>query len=349
VTKYRTTRISPPVMLWMPTWLRRTLLGLLAVALGIAVALSVYALSVEPGAAIVKAAFERGAEVAPPTDFDAIAAEVKEDAGVALNAKGAPLAHLDIYSPRAKTTAARSVILWIHGGGFISSSANTVRDYAILLAHRGYVVGNLDYSLAPGAHYPVPVEQANAALAYLTRAAPQFGGDPTRMFIGGDSAGAQIASEVGSVETNPQLASALDLTPGARSTSVRGVILFCGLYDMRTVGATDFPALRTYLWAYTGQRDWTEFPNIDQLSTTTTATAKYPPTFLTVGDVDPFRTQTQELAGSLRDKGVRVTTLLWNGTHPGLSHEYQFDFTLPQAQVAFIDTLRFLHESKGDK
>ncbi|HEY0934233.1 MAG TPA: hypothetical protein VGD91_10880 [Trebonia sp.] len=56
-------------------------------------------------------------------------------------------------------------------------------------------------------------------------------------------------------------------------------MLFCGLYDMRTVGSSGFPALRTYLWAYTGARMWTSYPAIDQLSTVRQVTPAYPPTF----------------------------------------------------------------------
>ena len=123
--------------------------------------------------------------------------------------------------------------------------------------------------------------------------------------------------------------------------------MFCGLYGLRTVAATGFPALRTYLWAYTGSRDWTDYPQIDALSTTETATSAFPPTFLSVGDADPFRTQATELAATLQSRGVPVTTLFWNGTGDGLGHEYQFDFSLPQAQTALDSTLDFLGSLEG--
>ena len=195
--------------------------------------------------------------------------------------------------------------MWIHGGGFISSSAATVADYAILLAHAGYVVASLDYSLAPGAHYPVPVRQGNAALGYLAANAGRFGGDPARIVLGGDSAGAQIASQLAGCQTSPALATSMGLSAAVAPRMLRGVVLFCGLYDMSTVGGTGFPALRTYLWAYTGVRDWTSYPAISQLSTTRQVTSRYPPTFLTVGDADPFRFQAAELASALRRHACR--------------------------------------------
>jgi acetyl esterase/lipase len=232
------------------------------------------------------------------------------------------------------------VILWVHGGGFLANTAAQFRDWGILLAHQGYVVALLDYSLGPETHYPAPVRQANAALAYLSGSAARFGGDPARMAVGGDSAGAQIASQLAAVETNPRLAAAMTLTPALPSSHLKAVVLYCGLYDMNTVGQTGFPGLRTYLWSYTGTRNWLAYPQINQLSTTRQATEAYPPAYLTVGDQDPFRTQATELAGLLRSRGVPVTTLFWHDQ--GLGHEYQFKFNHPQAGVNFTRTLAFL-------
>jgi acetyl esterase/lipase len=314
---------------------------LAAVLLGVAGAVALYETSVQPGAALVAAVFDSGQLVKPPPGFAAVTPTVTERR-VAVPVPGAPVAHLDIYEPRG--AGPRPVVLWVHGGGFISSSAATVQDYAILLAHAGYTVASLDYSLAPGTKYPAPIRQGNAALRFLRAQARRFGGDPDRIVLGGDSAGAQIAGELAAVQTNAALARAMGITPAASSsatrTGLRGVVLFCGLYDLRTVGGTGFPALRTYLWSYTGVRDWTSYPAIGQLSVTAQVTADYPATFLSVGDADPFQSQGTELAGVLRADKVPVTTLLWHGQH--LNHEYQFNFTLPQARTAFQRTLAFL-------
>jgi len=312
-----------------------------AVAAGIAAALILYQTSVQPGAAIVQSVFQAGALVTPPADFSQIARTVTEHR-VPVPTPDAPTASLDIYTPDGGTGQPRPVILWIHGGGFISSSAATVADYTILLAHAGYTVASLDYSLAPGSPYPAPVRQGNAALQYLRANAGRFGADPARIVLGGDSAGAQIASELAAVQANPDLARSIGLTAAVPPGTLRGVVLFCGLYDMSTVGSTGFPALRTYLWAYTGVRDWTSYPAIGQLSTVRNVTSSYPPTFLSVGDIDPFASQAAELAAALRKQSVPLTTLFWTGTGDQLKHEYQFNFDLPQARTAFQRTLAFL-------
>lgn len=314
---------------------------LVALGLGVALAFGTYAISLQPGAAIVKAVFEAGPLVTPPSDFDTITAAVAPPSRVELEVPDAPDAFLDIYEPPAGNGDA-PMVLWVHGGGFISTSSTAVADYATLLAAQGFVVASLDYSIAPGAEHPVPVRQAAAALAYFRAHATSLGGNPDLLTIGGDSAGAQIASETAAVVTKPALADADGVSVGLPPAALRGVVLFCGLYDMTTVGNSGFPGLRTYLWAYTGERDWLAYADIDAMSTTTQATSAYPPTFVSVGDIDPFAGQAHELAQALDAAGVPVTTLFWDGTGARLSHEYQFDFALPQAQTAFDQTVTFL-------
>ncbi len=328
--------------------LRRVAFAAIAVVIGSGIGLVTYQIDVQPGAAIVKAVFESGTEVSPPADFAVRERMVVENGNIPIAGDGGAPATMDIFTPTAVGPPHHPMILWLHGGGFISSSPDTVRDYTVLLASDGYVVASLDYSLAPGARYPTPVIQANAALVHLQQHAREYGGDPARIFVGGDSAGGQIAGELAAAQTNPQLAAALDISPAVTGKNLRGVILFCGLYDMRTVGGSGFPALRTYLWAYTGTREWVDDPHIDELSTTRQATPQYPPTFLTVGDSDPFAGQAEELAGRLKELGVPVTTAFWSGTGAGLGHEYQFNFTLPQAVETYTATLHFLEDHAGE-
>ncbi|MFJ3404837.1 alpha/beta hydrolase [Promicromonospora sp. NPDC090134] len=325
----------------------RVVLCVAAVLFGFVGANIVYGVSVQPGAALVKYTFEANPLVIPPDDFTTISSRVSEQRVDNVAVPGVPDSSTVIFAPE-NSAGSLPIVLWIHGGGFVSSSAQTIADYAIVLADRGFVVASLDYTLAPGARHPVPVEQGNAALSYLQSHAETLGGDESRIFIAGDSAGAQIASELAAVQTNPALASAIGVEPAVHRDEVRGVVLFCGLYDMTTVGSTGFPALRTYLWAYTGHRDWTSYDDIGDLSTTETVTSEYPPTFLSVGDADPFSSQATELADALMTLAVPVTTLFWHGTSDGLGHEYQFKLNVPQAQIAFDATVAFL-EKEGSR
>ncbi|CAN5129797.1 hypothetical protein BH09ACT8_BH09ACT8_07180 [soil metagenome] len=144
------------------------------------------------------------------------------------------------------------------------------------------------------------------------------------------------------MQTNLALARRVCLHPALCNEQIRGIVLYCGLYDMHTVRSSGFPALRTCLWAYTARRNWLRPQFIDELSTAQHLTPDFPPAFITVGDKDPFEEQSKEFAEALAARGILADTLFWTGSGAGLGHEYQFDYRQPQAQEALGRTLRFL-------
>lgn len=210
------------------------------------------------------------------------------------------------------------------------------------LAAEGFVVANMDYGLAPEHRYPTPIFQANEALTYLQAHAASYGGDMARVFIGGDSAGAQISSQLAAVLSNKELARAMKLQPALQADQLRGAVLFCGLYNMETVRATNFPNIEFFLSTYTDTVPFESFAGIDEMSTVNHITADYPPVFITVGDADPFSSQSTELVQVLESENIPVISVFFEGTHKNLKHEYQYALHTPDAQQTFEKTLEFL-------
>jgi acetyl esterase/lipase len=204
------------------------------------------------------------------------------------------------------------------------------------------VVASLEFTRPPDAKYPVPVRQANAALTYLRNHAAEYGGDSSRFFVAGNSSGSQITSQVAAIETNPAYSRDLHISPALEKGALRGVILNCGAYDMASLKNVRFPFIRVGLWTYTGYRDWTKFPNIDQLSTIKHITSDFPPVFITAGDDDPLEPQSPPFAAELRRHNVPVTTLFWEGSGKKLQHDYQFELDRPEGRKAFNETAAFL-------
>lgn len=252
-----------------------------------------------------------------------------------------PNSFLDIYHPK-NATASMPVILWIHGGGYVGGSKDSRQDYAMALANAGYVVANIDYALAPESLYPGPVLQANKALAYMQLHAAEYGGDMDRVFIGGDSAGAQIASQVAALISNVELAEAMAIQPSISNSQLQGALLLCGLYNLDTVRATAFPNIDVYLSAYTGTEPFETFQRIDELSTVQHVSSDFPPAFITVGDADPFVSQSTELVDVLQSHGVPVSSVFFEGTQKNLKHEYQYDLSTEDALETLDKTLQFL-------
>ena len=249
---------------------------------------------------------------------------------------------LDLYYPK-NTTTMMPVILWIHGGGYVGGSKESRQDYAMALADAGYVVANIDYALAPEFRYPGPVLQVNQALAYMQLYAAEYGGDMTRVFVGGDSAGAQIASQVAALISNVELAKTMAIQPAISNSQLQGALLLCGLYNLDTVRATAFPNIDVYLTAYTGAKPFESFSKIDELSTVQHIRPEFPPVFITVGDADPFVSQSVELVDALHSNKVSVDSVFFEGTQKNLKHEYQYDLSTQDARDTSEKTLKFLN------
>jgi len=319
----------------------RVLRWLLSALLVVGAPVALYHLSVEPGASLVRFIFNNEREVSTGKWSPYERPDVQVDR-VDIAVDGAPDTAVNLWRPVKESKHLRPVILWVHGGGFVAGDADSVAGFSAVMAARGYVVAALDYSLAPEHTYPTPVIQGNAALGWLRDVVRDFGGDPRKVIIGGDSAGAQIASQLAAVQSIPGFGYAMGITPALSATAVQAVLLYCGFFDMSTVASTGFPALRTYLWSYTGQRDWERFDRLHELSLTEHLSASYPPILLAVGDADPFAPESKRLAELAKRQGVQVETVFWQDR--GLGHSYQFDYRLPESQETLTRTLEFLKE-----
>jgi acetyl esterase/lipase len=257
---------------------------------------------------------------------------------------GDPAAFLDIHRPSALDGRSLPVIVWLHGGGFLAGSRGEIANYARILAADGYAVAAVDYSLAPGARYPVPVRQVNRALAFLSANATRLHLDRRRFILGGDSAGAQLASQIAALASSPKYAESTGLHPGITREQLRGVVLFCGPHHARLMGRQGSSSwlLRTIIWSYLGS----PIPSrarLDEFSVVPHVTPAFPPAFIAVGNRDPLAPQSFALAAALRRLGGRVETQFYPASHaPPLGHEYQFDLSRPESRETLERTRAFL-------
>jgi acetyl esterase len=329
-------------------WVLRLLVGAGVLAMGVYLA---FQFSPRPTVWIVRAMFDK--------DGEQMRAELDKHApaDVALIADqpyrpGDPDALLDVYFPdRINGSAERlPVIVWTHGGGWVHGNKALVAPYYQLLASKGYVVISLDYTLAPEGKYPTPVHQINAALSYIQQNAERFHADVDRVFMAGDSAGAQLTSQVAAIIRDPAFAEECGIAPALSADRLRGVILHCGIYDLRVFHqrskqATGVVGLASsaLLWAYGGSKEPAD-TLLDRMSTIQHLTAAYPPVFISGGNGDPLTAhQSLPFADRARSFGVEVDAYFFEQDHsPAQGHEYQFRMDAAEARMAFERTIAFL-------
>lgn len=149
-------------------------------------------------------------------------------------AYGADARHLlDVFEPEVPG-AARPVLLFVHGGGFVAGDkhrpGSPYQDNVALWAVRHGMVGvNMTYRLAPQHPWPAGAMDVGAAVAWVRGHIGEHGGDPKRIYLMGTSAG---AAHAGAYAVNARF-------HGGDDAGIAGLVLLSGLYDMVTAPGSD--------------------------------------------------------------------------------------------------------------
>ena len=219
------------------------------------------------------------------------------------------------------------VMVFIHGGGWVMGDLDTHHQLVLRFAEQGFVVVAMDYGLAPEEAFPAGYDDAVAAIRWTLDNIARYGGDPDRLVVAGDSAGANIAAGVAVSE--PDL-------------PIRAVALAYGVFDFENmptspqVHTDDF--LANLHQAYLGPTglDRLRDPRVSPIH----AAGRLPPTILVVGADDPLVTESAALAQALAASGVphRLVVL------EGYSHAFLHMEKLPETLPAFAAMATFLHQ-----
>jgi acetyl esterase/lipase len=105
-----------------------------------------------------------------------------------------PLQRLDIYP--ARTSGPTPMLLFVHGGGWSMGDKSELSWLGAKLAEQGVLVAVANYRLSPAVQHPAHAQDVARAVAWLYRNGASYGGDPQRLYVGGHSAGAHLASLV---------------------------------------------------------------------------------------------------------------------------------------------------------
>ena len=195
---------------------------------------------------------------------------------------------LDVYQPLAATPGGAPVIVFFYGGNWDSGERASYRFVGEALAAGGAVTFIPDYRLVPEVHYPEFLNDCAAAMAWVFDHAKDYGGDPSKIYVMGHSAGAYNASM-------------LALDPrwlGPRRERLAGFIGLAGPYDFLPIGN---PATQRAF-------NWPDTPRDSQ--PINYASAKAPRTLLVAANsdnlVNPVR-NTVGLGNKLKAAGVDTT------------------------------------------
>ena len=101
---------------------------------------------------------------------------------------------VDIYTPEKPSSDPLPVMFWIHGGGWQAGDKNDVALKPKALTERGFVFVSTGYRLLPEVTMDELTDDIAKSLGWVYKNIAKHGGDPSRIFVGGHSAGAQLAA-----------------------------------------------------------------------------------------------------------------------------------------------------------
>jgi len=222
---------------------------------------------------------------------------------------------LRLYTPAGeRPRSPRPVVLFAHGGGWIEGSLTSHDGLCRALCNgtRALVVA-VNYRLAPEHPFPAGLQDCMAAHDWLIGAALEMGGDPQRMAVVGESAGAnlmavvcRLARDRGHARACLQVLAYPALDPAMASGSYRELAEDYGL----THGAME-RCWRLYL----GDHD-PEDPDAAPLNGC--ELSGLPPALVLTCEYDPLREEGEAYGERLRSAGVSVRTVRW----PGMAHGF---------------------------
>ena len=229
------------------------------------------------------------------------------------------------------------ILVYLHGGGWVCGSPATHRKLAHRFAEAGYLVFNIDYRMAPEHPFPTPFEDCVESIRWAARVAEAYGGDPTRLAVGGDSAGGNLSA-----------AAAIALRDDP-SVEVSAALLIYGVFDFASMQASPPVPSVTPEMAAAGEK-LVELmvgsylgadreavlgdPRVSPIH----AAHRLPPSHIVCGSADPLARQAAALAEALEKAGVAHEYVVVEGMPHGFA---QMEF-FPQARQSIDRMVAFL-------
>ena len=217
---------------------------------------------------------------------------------------GDPRQRLDVHTDDgAGTGAGQPVFVFVHGGGFVRGDKHTPGSPAYDLVgawavRHGYVGVTMTYRLAPGHTWPSGAEDVARAVGWLKQNVAAYGGDPDKIVVAGNSAGAvHVASFVAG-------------QGGGDPAAIAGAALLSGIYQIHTPQ----PGEPEHVY-YGPDPDPAVVSSLPGLLDTTV------PLLFSVAERDPARFQTEAagVVGAWLARHAAVPDLVWVEGHNHMS------------------------------
>jgi acetyl esterase len=220
-----------------------------------------------------------------------------------------------VYVPTTEP-GPRPVLVYLHGGGWVIGSVDTHDGTARAIAEgSGVTVVSVDYRLAPEHPFPAALDDSLAAVQWVVDNAADLDVDPSRLAVGGDSAGgnlAAVASQQFAASGGPDIRFQLLVYPATDGTMSYPSV------DENAEGYFLTKKLMAWFWEqYVGTAAEPTDVRLSPLHAPADALVGLPPALVITAEFDPLRDEGEAYAARLREVGVDATAARYDGVIHG--------------------------------
>jgi acetyl esterase len=214
------------------------------------------------------------------------------------------------------TRVGAPVLVYLHGGGWCYGSIETVDRMCRRVADRsGCAVLSVGYRLAPEHVFPAPLEDVETVLGYLRTSGADLGVDVSRLAIGGDSAGGQLAT----VAARRQRDAAMPLDYQVLIYPAIDPMTASESYDEVGAYGLDRASMKLAWETFVPDRAMRFTPDVAPLATPDLA--GMPPTLVITAEYDVLRDEGADYADALLTAGVPVVHTRYMGVNHGFARK----------------------------
>ena len=257
--------------------------------------------------------------------------------------------YINTYCRKDLADVKKPLLIYVHGGGFVSGITDMRNTYIQNFAKAGYFTASVSYTYAPKKTYKQIIAEVCKAVDFILDSAEKNKLDTGNIVLAGESAGVYFIMYLAALAADKGLASKLGVTfRHNEDFRVRAMVAHCGCVDLKRLLSPDcpqskFPDMKMMVCSFLGMNynEARRFLNTDDGALASPhITAGFPPAFFTTCSRDWLRFEGRDMMKEYEALGIDYSH--FEGTGIIGNHAWTIVTKFRKGRECFAKTMEFL-------